>query len=1066
MDDNSQVQQGLESEELKKQLAAAQLQQDRLLQAMLCASSEMVVVMDRQGRILDANAVAVQRLGRSLEAIRGVCVYDLFDPQTGSRRKAMHEEVCQSRQSLFYEDHRNGRTIENHLYPIIGEDGEIASVVVFAKDITEHRQKEDTLAFIRTLLQICQDTSQIQTLLDQSVREIRRFTGCQAAGIRLLDKGGNIPYQAYEGFSREFYNKESPLSIQRDDCMCIQVIEGKTDPSKPFFTPFGSFYMNGTSAFLAAACEQEKGKTRNVCNEYGYETVALVPIRNQEKILGLIHLADTQTGMMPQHRLEAVETAALQLATTILHIQSQVRIQDEKELAQKYLDIAASLIVALDVKGNISLLNKEGAEILECDQDTAIGKNWFNTFVPAYEKERLDRVFRAVLDGQTKYSEYVNSDIITFRGSIKTIRWHNRIFHDVEGAIIGTLYAGEDITEKKNAENALRESEAKFRTVFDASPVGMALLRPDGYFLLVNEAFCRMLGYSSQEMLRLTYADITLPQDVPANRLQVQALLDGQERQFSIEKRYVHKNGSVIWAMVNVGLVRDTAEKPSYFIAQIQDITARKRAEEQLRFQAAILDQIQDHITATDMDGYITYVNQPEQAFLGANAESLIGKHVSMYGENSEQRATQQDIIANTQKFGKWRCEIVNYTPDGRAHLMDCRTQVLYDTNGQPAGMVGVSTDITERKQIEKQLQESEERYRALVEFSPSAVVVLQDRNYVWANAKALELLGVRQVSDLAGADVMRFVSPEFQGIAYAWIVKAEQGEMVAPLEIQAVRADGGKFWVEARVAPIHLQGQPAILVVADDITHRKTAELQRQAYQSKLKALVTQLTVVEETERKRIAAELHDRIGQSLVFAKMKYDLLAKTLADVQQKTAAEEIGHWLGAAIRETQTLTYNLGSVTLYERGLSIAIQEWIDEDYVCRHPVRVHFQHEMSSRLKDHIELFIFRTVRELLINAAKHAQAGQVTIALIETDGCIRLTVQDDGIGYETSIRRKHDKPQKHFGLLSIRERLDYMNGTMDIVSHPDKGTTITIVVPIGQSDRIENKQLRMEDKQQ
>jgi two-component sensor histidine kinase len=157
-------------------------------------------------------------------------------------------------------------------------------------------------------------------------------------GIRLLDHEGNIPYQGYTGFSREFYERESPLSIRTDECMCISVITGKTDPGLPFFTPGGSFFMNGTSRFLASVPEEDKGRTRNVCNETGYESVALIPIRQGNAIIGLIHLADRQENKAPLRHVQVLEEVAVTMGAAIQRVAAEERLRislDEKDVLLK-----------------------------------------------------------------------------------------------------------------------------------------------------------------------------------------------------------------------------------------------------------------------------------------------------------------------------------------------------------------------------------------------------------------------------------------------------------------------------------------------------------------------------------------------------------------------------------------------------------------------------------------------------------------------------------------------------------------------------------------------------------
>ena len=155
--------------------------------------------------------------------------------------------------------------------------------------VEEKRRMEKALRVSHNFLEIANRHTEMIPLLEEFVSEVKNFTGCAAVGIRMLDEAGHIPYQAYEGFSQGFYESESPLSIKLDQCMCINVIKGEADPMLSFYTEGGSFYMNGTTRFLTTVPEEEKGQTRNVCNEFGYESVALVPIR----VGGKVSLAST-----------------------------------------------------------------------------------------------------------------------------------------------------------------------------------------------------------------------------------------------------------------------------------------------------------------------------------------------------------------------------------------------------------------------------------------------------------------------------------------------------------------------------------------------------------------------------------------------------------------------------------------------------------------------------------------------------------------------------------------------------------------------------------------------------
>ncbi len=192
-----------------------------------------------------------------------------------------------------------------------------ASKADLEQEMAEREKMETELRASRKFLEIANRHIDLNPLLQDFVREIKKFTGCEAVGIRLRDENGNIPYMAYLGFSQKFYETESPLSLKTDRCMCINVVKGTCDPRQSFYTEGGSFYINGTTRFLATVSEEDKGPTRNVCNQTGYESVALIPIRLGTHIMGLIHLADHKENILPLDSVKILEKASTALGIGI-----------------------------------------------------------------------------------------------------------------------------------------------------------------------------------------------------------------------------------------------------------------------------------------------------------------------------------------------------------------------------------------------------------------------------------------------------------------------------------------------------------------------------------------------------------------------------------------------------------------------------------------------------------------------------------------------------------------------------------------------------------------------------
>jgi PAS domain S-box-containing protein len=228
-----------------------------------------------------------------------------------------------------------------HLYtrvnasPMFSESGTFLGSVVSIVDVTRQKYSEDALKLSNGIFSIANQHTETRSMMREMVRLLQEYTSCECVGFRLLDPEGNIPYPAYAGFSREFYEMESPLNINTDECMCIYVIRGEANPDLPVITPNGSFYCNATTRFLSTVSDEDKGRTRNICNETGYESVALVAIKRGTEIIGLVHLADHREGMVPLETVQVLENISQALGSVILRSVAESNIREslaEKEI--------------------------------------------------------------------------------------------------------------------------------------------------------------------------------------------------------------------------------------------------------------------------------------------------------------------------------------------------------------------------------------------------------------------------------------------------------------------------------------------------------------------------------------------------------------------------------------------------------------------------------------------------------------------------------------------------------------------------------------------------------------
>ena len=238
------------------------------------------------------------------------------------------------------------------------------------------------------------------------------------------------------------------------------------------------------------------------------------------------------------------------------------------------------------------------------EQDLGDPDHWVKIMHPEDRERVLAEDRRTDETGEPFKVEY---RLFARDGRVVWIRDEATLVRDEEGHPLYWLGIQLDVTDQKRAKDALRESEERFKSSFRDAAIGMALVATDGRWLQVNRALCRIVGYSEEELLGKSFQDITYPEDLEADLNQIRRTLAGEIETYQMEKRYLHKGGSVVWGLLSVSLVHDEGGEPLYFVAQIQDITERKMLEEQLKHRA-----FHDHLT--DLPNRYLFVDRLGQA--------------------------------------------------------------------------------------------------------------------------------------------------------------------------------------------------------------------------------------------------------------------------------------------------------------------------------------------------------------------------------------------------------------------------------------------------------------------
>jgi signal transduction histidine kinase len=251
---------------------------------------------------------------------------------------------------------------------------------------------------------------------------------------------------------------------------------------------------------------------------------------------------------------------------------------------------------------------------------------------------------------------------------------------------------------------------------------------------------------------------------------------------------------------------------------------------------------------------------------------------------------------------------------------------------------------------------------------------------------------------------------------------------------------------LEVRVKGRTTDLERTVKLYKKEIEDRKKAEKHVRKYQVQLRSLVSEMSLIEEKERKLISEELHDNVGQYLTLSKINLSKLQTSHPVI--KKDIEETKKLIEQTIKYTRSLTFEIGNPILYKMGLVKAV-EWLTEQVQEKHGLTVTFKSDGNiGELKGEIAVLLFKTIQELLLNVAKHAQAKKAKVSISSDRVNIKINVEDNGIGFDTSRIEHYAINHKKFGIFNISERINYIGGTFKIKSNRGQGTRATVVVPI------------------
>ncbi len=389
------------------------------------------------------------------------------------------------------------------------------------------------------------------------------------------------------------------------------------------------------------------------------------------------------------------------------------QLRQQRDRAQKYLDIAGVMLVVLNADGTVALINKKGSEVLGWHEQEILGKYWFDNFLPEDIRKSVKANFRELVAGHIESAEYYENPVRRKDGTQRLIAWHNTILKDAAGNVTGTLSSGEDITSQRQTEQALRRSEEQFRAIFENAPVGLYRTTPDGQILMANPAIVQMLRYPSFEELARRDLEKEGYQP-PCYRSTFKKRIEKEGEVVGLESAWLRSDGSALYVRESAQAVRDDMGNTLYYEGTVEDITDRMRADAELRRASVFLDSMSEALSVTDSNLKIIKVNEASCKLWGYSREEMLGRSaLELFARKELPTPGDQEEVAALS--GKAReLETVALTKDGRMVPVAVSGRALKDEQGNVT-FVAVVHDITERKRAEQALAQYQTQLRSLV---------------------------------------------------------------------------------------------------------------------------------------------------------------------------------------------------------------------------------------------------------------------------------------------------------------------------------------------------------------
>jgi PAS domain S-box-containing protein len=609
---------------------------------------------------------------------------------------------------------------------------------------------------------------------------------------------------------------------------------------------------------------------------------------------------------------------------------------------------------------------------------------------------------------------------------------------------------------RKRIEETLRESEDRYRSLFSNSLDAVLLTSPDGTILEANAEACRMFGYTEEGLRQIGRDGVA---DTSDPRLPIALEERKRTGRFGGGLNLIRKDGTKFPAEISSSVFKDKDGNLRTSMI-IRDITERKQMEEALRRKSEEQELLLDNIDAriwylTDAETYGA-VNRGYANFYGREKKDLEGKKQWDILRKDEAEVC---IAGNREVFEKKRKHyseewLTNSKGEKRFHSIIKTPKI--DDDGNVKYVFCVATDITEQKQVEEALRRRGEEIHMITDNVPGLVSYVDEKGYYrFVSKRYEEWFGVQE-TEIIGKHLRQVLGETTYELIKGYVETVLSGRQVH-FEESLPYAHGGVRWVVAEYVPdMDDRGKvKGFFALVTDITERKQAEEERErllnqvrAGRERLRSLAQRLVEIQEVERRDLVRRLHDEVGQNLTGLSINLNILRSQMPDemtTKTTTRIDDSLKLVEETVERIRDVMAELRPPVLDDYGVAAALH-WYGNQFSERTGIATVLElDELSARLPSHWETALFRIAQEALTNVAKYAHAKTVTVMLEEFGDSVRLTIADDGVGFDPQT---HHQPgaKPEWGLMNMRERAQAIGGKLSVETAPGKGTKIIVEI--------------------